>query len=233
SELSFNYPNFQSVEDITFQGGASPRNETLQLTPTDSNGIPIRQRAGHAVYSQPFQLRDTSFYTTFTFVIRTTSNSPADGFAIFIAPPDFPVKRYGGYLGLFEPNTATNTSANKVVAVEFDTWVNTEWKEPRYRHIGIDVNSIVSVRVTRWQDKDVFSRSIATAHVGYDGISKILTAFVTYPDGGNYVLSHVVDLAEIFPGDVRIGFSGATGQYETQYIHSWSFSSTSTNLLRD
>nr|1GNZ_A Chain A, GSI-B4 ISOLECTIN [Griffonia simplicifolia] len=233
--VSFTFPNFWSdVEDsIIFQGDANTTAGTLQLCKTNQYGTPLQWSAGRALYSDPVQLWDNktesvaSFYTEFTFFLKITGNGPADGLAFFLAPPDSDVKDAGEYLGLFNKSTATQPSKNQVVAVEFDTWTNPNFPEPSYRHIGINVNSIVSVATKRWEDSDIFSGKIATARISYDGSAEILTVVLSYPDGSDYILSHSVDMRQNLPESVRVGISASTGnnQFLTVYILSWRFSS--------
>nr|P24146.3 RecName: Full=Lectin-4; AltName: Full=GS4; AltName: Full=Lectin IV [Griffonia simplicifolia] len=234
--VNFTYPDFWSYSlkngtEITFLGDATRIPGALQLTKTDANGNPVRSSAGQASYSEPVFLWDStgkaaSFYTSFTFLLKNYGAPTADGLAFFLAPVDSSVKDYGGFLGLFRHETAADPSKNQVVAVEFDTWINKDWNDPPYPHIGIDVNSIVSVATTRWENDDAYGSSIATAHITYDARSKILTVLLSYEHGRDYILSHVVDLAKVLPQKVRIGFSAGVGYDEVTYILSWHFFST-------
>nr|P16030.2 RecName: Full=Lectin; Flags: Precursor [Bauhinia purpurea]BAA02049.1 lectin [Bauhinia purpurea] len=233
----FTFPNFwsntqENGTEIIFLGNATYTPGALRLTRIGEDGIPLKSNAGQASYSRPVFLWDStghvaSFYTSFSFIVRSIDvpHITADGFAFFLAPVDSSVKDYGGCLGLFRYKTATDPSKNQVVAVEFDTWPNTEWSDLRYPHIGINVNSTVSVATTRWDNDDAYVTK-STAHITYDATSKIITVLLTYDNGRHYQLSHVVDLPKILPERVRIGFSGGTGFNETQYILSWSFTST-------
>jgi len=49
-----------------------------------------------------------------------------DGFTFYLASLDFefPDNSSGGFLGIFNHETAFNTSLNQVVAVEFDSFAN-------------------------------------------------------------------------------------------------------------
>nr|ACB87491.1 lectin I [Bauhinia variegata] len=235
---SFTFPDFWSNSQengtkIIFLGGATYTPGALRLTRIAKDGFPMKSNAGQASYSHPVFLWDStghvaSFYTSFSFIVRNCDvpKITADGFAFFLAPVDSSVKGFGGCLGLFTYGTAADPSKNQVVAVEFDTWPNTQWSDLSYRHIGIDVNSIVSVATRRWENDDAYGNKIGTAHITYDATSKIITVLLTYDNGRHYQLSHVVDLPKILPKWVRIGFSAATGYNETQYILSWSFTST-------
>ncbi|KAJ1389261.1 Legume lectin, alpha chain, conserved site [Sesbania bispinosa] len=243
--LAFHFANFgPDVKDIIFQGDAIQSSGTLQLTKLDESGRPTIFSSGRALYSAPIHLwekstgRLASFFTTFTFVIKPVKDSDkeGDGITFFIAPPEsnLPSGSSGKFLGLFNDDTALNTSLNQVVAVEFDTYTNDEW-DPNpgtiYPHLGIDVNSIKSVTTTGWHINDVPVGSVACVQINYDSISKTLSAGLSYPNSTaktmDSTLSHVIDLSGVLPEWVRVGFSGTTGfEVETNNVLSWSFTSS-------
>ncbi|TXG60050.1 hypothetical protein EZV62_014623 [Acer yangbiense] len=110
--------------------------------------------SGRATYNQPMPIWDaetgrlTDFTTLFSFIIKAAldRDNCGDGLSFFLAPYDskIPPNSSGGFLALFIPETAiTNISSNQIVAVEFDSYMN-EW-DPSDDHVGINVNSIVSV----------------------------------------------------------------------------------------
>nr|pir lectin BMA - Bowringia mildbraedii [Leucomphalos mildbraedii] len=115
-------------------------------------------------------------------------------------------------------------SDNGVVAVEFDTYPNTDIGDPNYRHIGIDVNSIRSKAASKW---DWQNGKTATAHISYNSASKRLSVVSSYPNSSPVVVSFDVELNNVGPPDVRVGFSATTGQYtQTNNILAWSFRSS-------
>ncbi|KAK8717382.1 hypothetical protein V6N13_044653 [Hibiscus sabdariffa] len=119
-------------------------------------------------------------------------------------------------------------SSNNVVAVEFDSHKN-EW-DPDDNHVGININSIVSVTNVIW-NSSIRGGRVANAWVSYNSTTKNLSVFLTYADNpvysGNSSLSYIVDLRDVLPEWVRIGFSASTGrQFEIHNILSWSFNST-------
>ncbi|VVA11630.1 PREDICTED: L-type lectin-domain [Prunus dulcis] len=135
------------------------------------------------------------------------SSKFSDGFAFFLAPC---------------PKT-------KIVAVEFDSYTNIEW-DPNGPHVGINVNKISSIVNTSW----VFSsnrRKVANAWITYNATTNYLSVFWTYKENPNpafidssFSLSHRVDLREVLPEWVTIGFSAATGTApERHVISSWEF----------
>ncbi|CAJ1977060.1 unnamed protein product [Sphenostylis stenocarpa] len=91
--------------------------------------------------------------------------------------------------------------SNNVIAVEFDTYPNDNVGDPRYKHIGIDVNSIRRLSVT-----------------------------IFYPGSKAVALSHDVELTTVLPQWIRVGFSASTGlEKQRNTLLSWSFSSSLKN----
>ncbi|MED6137132.1 hypothetical protein PIB30_062103 [Stylosanthes scabra] len=171
--------------------------------------------------------RLASFETQFSFYLGGPPG--ADGLAFFIAPSDttIPPGSAGGTLGLFDPNTALNSSANQVVAVEFDDYfLGNDW-DPSYSHIEIDVNSIRPSTARRWS---YLAGEILNVVISYNPNTKTLAAVVKYPFGGQYEVSQVVDLRTVLPEWVRVGFSAASGLgIQTHNLISWSFTSSLLN----
>ncbi|XP_010256502.2 PREDICTED: L-type lectin-domain containing receptor kinase IX.1-like [Nelumbo nucifera] len=249
--LSFNYPKFPSdmADELEFQGDAyhSPSN-TLALTIGEVDK-PFNFSAGRVIYKKPIHLWDnatnnlTDFITHFSFSLFIDKNAkymPGDGFTFFLAPnsflPPLPTgntnvipSSSGQFLGLFDNKTATNEGENQAVAVEFDTYSN-DGEDPSYRHVGIDVNAIISVKEVQW-DIDGTNEVKGDAQVSYNSRTKDLNVFLIYVDGEKgsetLSLSYRVDLRNKLPECVNIGFSASTGwSYELHSILSWNFSSS-------
>ncbi|KAK8540827.1 hypothetical protein V6N13_089152 [Hibiscus sabdariffa] len=236
--LSFNFSSFTpNMQGISFEGDAFPSANVLQLTKNDAIDD-LTGSIGRASYDQPVRIWDasnrklTDFTTRFSFIIRAVNLSEyGDGLSFFMAPfvSAMPRNSSGGYLGLFNPNsTVSNSTANSIVAVEFDSFRN-EW-DPSDDHVGINVNSIVSVRNVTWQSSIKDGRT-ANAWVSYNSTTRNLSVFLTYANNpvfsGNSSLAFTVDLRDVLPEWVRIGFSASTGrQVEIHNILSWSFDST-------
>ena len=237
--VSFTFPSFGSYTNgIAFQGDAFASNGAIQLTET-VNGAPIANSAGRASYAAPVRLWDAKtgklagFTTTFSFVVAP--NGPGlfgDGISFFIAPflSNMPKNSSGGFLGLFNADTALNAYKNRIVAVEFDSFSGNPW-DPDTSHIGIDVNSIASAKTAQWQTGNAENGFTAVATVNYEPVSKTLNVLVRYPgsrvSGTSSSLSYVIDLRTVLPQWVRVGFSGATGQLvEVHKILDWTFTSS-------
>nr|AAB28242.1 concanavalin A-like lectin [Canavalia virosa, seeds, Peptide, 237 aa] [Canavalia cathartica]prf//2009393A lectin [Canavalia cathartica] len=113
--------------------------------------------------------------------------------------------------------------ADTIVAVELDTYPNTDIGDPSYPHIGIDIKSVRSKKTAKW---NMQNGKVGTAHIIYNSVGKRLSAVVSYPNGDSATVSYDVDLDNVLPEWVRVGLSASTGLYkETNTILSWSFTS--------
>ncbi|XP_061371990.1 lectin-related protein-like [Gastrolobium bilobum] len=202
----------------------------LQLTKVE-NGNPIYNSLGRALFATPIHMWDNStgqvasFVTSFTFVIKAPNKTKAaDGIAFFLAPIDTQPQKPGGLLGLFSDKNYNRS--NQIVAVEFDTFYNEDW-DPKNPHIGIDVNSIKSKKTASW---GFANGEVAHVLITYQGSTKTLVAsLVHYSRKTSYIVSTAVDVKNVLPEWVRVGFSATTGLsesfVETHDVLSWSFES--------
>ncbi|GKB06799.1 L-type lectin-domain containing receptor kinase IX.1-like protein [Tanacetum coccineum] len=219
---------------IVYQGDAFA-SSGIQVTKNQRDKS-LKNSVGRALYNEPIQIWDkktrrlTDFVTHFTFSMNAlNSTNFGDGLSLFLTPfePEIPNGSYGGYLGLFSPASAFNSSNNTLVAVEFDSFKNS-W-DPSDNHVGINVNSIISVANISW-NTSIKDGRIANAWVSYDSSNYNLSVFLSYEEhpyfNGNSSLWHIVDLREVLPESVRVGFSAGTGDWiETHTVFSWTFSS--------
>lgn len=239
NSVSFTFNAFNpNTGGISFQGDAFSSSGVLQLSRNqiDNN---LTYSAGRASYIRPVHIWDantgqlTDFTTRFSFIAKDVRDSTiyGDGLTFFLAPVDseIPPNAVGGYLALFSPENALNVSkANQIVAVEFDSYSNA-W-DPGYDHVGINVNSIVSVAEVSWKS-NIYNGEVVNAWVSYDSVSKNMSVFVSDTQNpvfrGIYSFSYNVDLRDVLPEWARIGFSASTGTaVETNSILSWEFYST-------
>ncbi|CAI8588131.1 unnamed protein product [Vicia faba] len=239
--FSFTFPKFESeTYSILLDGDANTTDGVLQLTKKDQLGKPSPHSVGISLFFGAIHLSDKNsgkvaeFTTEFTFVVNPKgSQLHGDGFTFFIASIDFEFpdnSTDGGFLGLFDKETAFNTSKNSIVAVEFDSFRN-EWDPPLVNsaHIGIDINTIKSSVVAPWPINSQPEGSIGKARISYSTATQELRVAVSYPNSPvevGVVVSYPVDFAVVLSEWVLVGFSGATGQLaETHDILSWSFTS--------
>ncbi|KAH7861321.1 hypothetical protein Vadar_024591 [Vaccinium darrowii] len=229
----FQFSNFsQATTDVLYQGDAG----TLAGA-VDFNSVIYLCRVGWATYAPRVQLWDSAtgtlsdFTTNFSFIIDTLeSTNYGHGLVFFLAPVGFqiPPNSAGGFLGLFN-TTTSNSAKNQMVTVEFDSYPNPEW-DPAYGHIGINNNSIGSVVTTPW-NASLYSGQTCHASITYNASTKNLSVFWSYEGNsnlhGNSSLSYKIDLMEILPEWVMVGFSAATGEYmEKHTLELWEFSSS-------
>ncbi|KAM3208445.1 hypothetical protein ACQJBY_063239 [Aegilops geniculata] len=204
----------------------------------DKNVAGCRAR-GRALYKPAVQLWDgatgeaASFTATFNFTIQSLPGgigTPGHGMAFFLAPymPEMPQESYEGFLGLFDETAHLENASGsaRFVAVEFDTHRDA-W-DPSSRHIGIDVNNIDSRgNFMILPDTSLVDAGVMSSTVKYDSATTRLDVFLSV-GGTNYTLAATIDLRNLLPGKVSIGFSAATGAaYGSNHtVLSCSFQST-------
>lgn len=239
--MSFDYPSFRSDDQraIRIEGDASFSVGRVDISVNQVDGI--RGSKGRASYSaQPMVLWDehtgevASFSTHFSFIIKAKNISKKGcGMAFFLAsyPSSLPTVSSGYYnLGLTNlRDGAVATGDSRFVAVEFDTLSEAEVSDPNRTldHIGIDVNSLISVNTS---DLPSFSlNGTMNATIQYDNISSIMAVTLLLGDGrnSNYSVSSKVDLKNALPAEVSVGFSASTAaSVELHQLLSWHFNSS-------
>ncbi|CAN1184405.1 L-type lectin-domain containing receptor kinase IX.1 [Linum perenne] len=196
--------------DIHFQGDSFSSNGALQLT-KNAVGESLRSSAGRVTSRQLIPLWDSKtgelsdFTTHFTFTMKAANLSEkyGDGMTFFLSPENsqIPAKSTGG----------------------------NDW-DPSDDHVGINVNSIRSVKAVNWQSSIKDGRT-ANAWINYNSTTKNLSVFLTYAENpvynGSASLSYTVDLREFLPEFVTVGFSASTGiSTQIHNVFAWDFDST-------
>ncbi|XP_048569936.1 L-type lectin-domain containing receptor kinase IX.1-like [Triticum urartu] len=240
ASLFFNYSTFSSQDqkDFRIEGDASFSVGRIDVSANRIDGI--GNSAGRVSYNaQPMLLWDkatgevASFTTRFSFAIGIPNiNNKGKGMAFFLAgyPSLLPYDSYGFDLGLTNQSTdATATGDSRFVAVEFDTFNDTQVSDPdaTYDHLGIDVNSVRSVVTKSLPSFSLMGNM--TALIQYDNVSSLLSLTLWLGDGRgrNYSLSSKVDLKSALPEQVAVGFSaGTSSSVELHQLSSWYFSSS-------
>ncbi|KAH9303761.1 hypothetical protein KI387_008165 [Taxus chinensis] len=248
---------------VTFQLNASTANRlrhdvdarfvsgsTFELS-NATKSLQGRGSDGRVAYAQPIPLWNNStkavadFSTHFQFQINWTNQTTSEyhdkggsGFAFFMASPDsgyhVPYTQGGRWFGLFNERSNGDKS-NQLVAVEFDTY-QSPW-DPDSNHVGIDVNSVISVDIVSL-DQKLNDGKIWNARINYHGQENMLNVFVSCRlcnGRGPSMLSHKIKLTEYLPENIVVGFSAAVFESsEVQRLISWNFTSviaTSTTSL--
>nr|CAB3453157.1 unnamed protein product [Digitaria exilis] len=240
--FDFDFSNASTfiLTDLKTEGDAAFHGSLFDLT-ANSYSAGITFSVGRVAYAHPVQLRDNatgkanSFTTAFSFAISVTdANNKGDGMAFFLGnyPSALPPNSQGGALGLCTAGFCANKTAGaeRFVAVEFDTFNNTWDPNMTYDHLGIDVNSIVSVSNVSLPSFSLNGNM--SARVDYNGTTGVLNAELQfgprpmfYGATPTYNVTAKVDLASVLPEQVAIGFSAATGSsIELHQLLSWSFS---------
>ncbi|XP_071729909.1 L-type lectin-domain containing receptor kinase IX.1-like [Rutidosis leptorrhynchoides] len=238
TSISFNLTNIipKNSDKFRFDKDAHVSNEGIQVT-LKNNTSNSSHFAGRATYFELLHLWDkssgqlASFNTEFSFVISSNgSRDFGDGLTFFLAENNTLVSS-GGALGLPINETTYNMSSYRFVAVEFDTFGNNVWDKATnisvyQKHVGIDVNSLVSVTSQQW-DADVKVGVQNRASINYDSLSKTLDVVVSNTEHTFIKLDHTIDFSKVLPEWVIFGFSAATGNlFETNTVKSWNFSSS-------
>ncbi|KAJ0971053.1 hypothetical protein J5N97_019012 [Dioscorea zingiberensis] len=236
ASVLFNFTFFSpNTPGINYSGDAYANGDhIIQLTRNQADGNLIFS-AGHVVYTMPIQIWDPTtglaadFVTHFNFNIRVLNESNyGDGLAFFMAPVDYkmPLNATGQWLGLYNATT-NNSSATRLLAVEFDTYENA-W-DPDGNHIGIDFNSIVSNRTMSWHS-NLKEENQGSAWIGYNGTTQDLFVFLSYEGeefNGTPSLAYNLNLSQVLPPTVIVGLSASTGRStELHQIIAWDFSSS-------
>ncbi|CAA7033713.1 unnamed protein product [Microthlaspi erraticum] len=239
--FNFTYNGFRRpLNDIYLQGIATVTPiGLLELTDTTV------QQTGQAFYARSIRFKDSpngtvsSFSTTFVFAIGTQIPPPplsGHGLA-FVVAPYFGIQSGtpSQYLGLFNV-TSNGNDTNHVFAVEFDTIQSAEFDDPDDNHVGIDINSLISINSSSagyWNETNQFnnlsliSGAPMQVWVDYDGLThKIDVTMAPFNESkpSRPLVSAVRDLSSVIQQEMFVGFSSATGSSLSEhYVLGWSF----------
>ncbi|XP_057805469.1 L-type lectin-domain containing receptor kinase VIII.1-like [Salvia miltiorrhiza] len=229
TEFDFGTLTFSRVKLL---GEAHWTNGSVRLT--RDLGVPS-SGAGRLIYANPIRFRQpgsqltASFSTFFSFSIHNINPSSIGGGLAFVISPDGDsVGDADGFLGIM--TDAGEPSG--VVAVEFDTLMDVEFKDINGNHAGLDVNSMVSTRSADLESVGVelTSGDLINSWVDYSGSTRSVKVYVSLSNvkPKEAVISAELDLGELMPSDsVFVGFSGSTqGSTEVHTIEWWSFRSS-------
>ncbi|XP_073104937.1 L-type lectin-domain containing receptor kinase VIII.1 [Elaeis guineensis] len=233
-----------TLGSLKLLGDAHLKNGSICL----SRDLPVpNSGAGRALYAEPVRLRHPStrlplpFSTFFSFsIINLNPSSIGGGLAFLLTSDDRALGDPGGFLGLLDPSAGA--AAPAVVAVEFDTLMDTEFQDINGNHVGVDLNSMVSAQAANLDSAgiDLKSGDLINAWIEYGGAGGgtasvgLLQVFVSYSTvrPADPVLSLPVDLGQFVDDYTFVGFSGSTqGSTEIHSIEWWSFFSPSPNAV--
>lgn len=221
----FSFPDFAASAEMSLLGSATvTADNRLRLTPAAGG------QNGGAWYTAEKQFVGSAFETTFQFQMSETADPPggSDGFVFLIQnhAPTY-LAGGGGTLGYDQlPNS---------LAVEFDTFQNSEVNDPSHSHVSVHTNG---TGPNSWSE--AFSLGSYSTSPNLLDDAAVHTARIVYTPGTLSVyldnmmapkLTVSVDLAErlgLDAGKAWVGFTSATGGgWENHDILSWSYSTTS------
>ncbi|GLT36116.1 hypothetical protein SLA2020_105180 [Shorea laevis] len=237
-DVNFTYNGFRSV-NLSLDGLAEVTSNGLLKLTNDT-----QQQQGHAFYSFPVKLKNstngTAFSFTTNFVFALLPEYPTlggHGMAFVISPSrGLPGAMATQYLGLFNDSNNGNDT-NRVVAVELHTMKNVEFEDIDDNHVGIDVNGLTS-KVShgagsyvdgtgQFINLTLISGQPMQVWVEYNSLEQrmnVTLAPVNFPKPKLPLLSLSRDLSPIVNDTVYIGFSASTGTVVTShYVLGWSF----------
>ncbi|KAF8397434.1 hypothetical protein HHK36_016350 [Tetracentron sinense] len=235
----FIYNGFRGANVILDGVAEITPNGLLKVTNTSM------QQTGHAFYSHPFQFKNSSNGTTFSFsttfvfaIVPVYPQLSGHGIAFLIAPSrGLPGALPSQYLGLFN-ETNNGDPTNHIVAIELDTIQNKEFGDINNNHVGLDINDLKSVESApagyftnengEFKNLSLISGQPMQVWVEYNGKEKQLSvtlAPINIPKPNTPLLLLSRDLSPIIVDSMYAGFSSSTGSILTShYILGWSFS---------
>ncbi|KAJ1259102.1 hypothetical protein BS78_10G127400 [Paspalum vaginatum] len=245
--LALNLVSFTTVtgEDQFVYSGFSGNNLTLDGTATvtpdgvlelTNHTVNIK---GHAFYPIPWRFRKSpgemvqSFSVSFVFgMVPIYSDKCTDGMTFLISPTkDFSGAQDSQYLGLLN-KTSDGKATNHIFAIELDSSKNTEFNDIDDNHIGIDINSLTSIKSKSagfYDDKNngilknlsLVSREEMQVWVDYNGETTqidVTLAPLRVPKPSKPLLSATHNLSTVLHEDPSyIGFSASTGPINSLY----------------
>ncbi|KAF7018378.1 unnamed protein product [Triticum aestivum] len=231
--LQFTYPNFNASnrDDFSFSPGSGISNNSLQITPNAGN---MTHRSGRVVYAkETLKLWNSkrtalnSFRTDLMLNILP-QNGTGEGMAFVLTNnPSLPSNSSGQWLGVCN-NQTDGVKTNRVVAVEFDT--RKSYKDDLDgNHVGIDINSIKSLRQYPLNNLSIFlsTGSDVWVSIRYHGTLQLLRVFlVQYSIRGQHLFKGdiYIDLSQYLVDDIYLVFTGSTGDAtQLNQIKSWNF----------
>ncbi|KAG7559766.1 Protein kinase domain [Arabidopsis thaliana x Arabidopsis arenosa] len=213
----------------------------LQLTNT------TELQMGHAFFKKPFDFDPSSsfsFYTHFVCALVPPKLGADGGHGIvFVVSPSMDLSHAYAtqYLGVFS-NLTNGNSSSHLLAIELDTVKTVEFNELEMPHVGIDVNSPISVEsalpsyfseaLRKNISIDLLSGEAIQVWVDYDGsLLNVTLAPIEIQKPNQPLISRAINLSEIFQEKMYVGFSSSTGNLlSNHYILGWSFSRSKEQL---
>ncbi|PIN08110.1 Serine/threonine protein kinase [Handroanthus impetiginosus] len=226
--VNLEFPFF-NLRNLTLLGDSYLRNGVIGLTrdlevPSSSSGS--------VIYNYPIAFFDSttnitaSFSTRFTFSVDNINpTSFGDGLTFFLSPNNQTLGSPGGFLGLVNSSQLTK---NRFIAIEFDTKLDLHFDDPDENHVGLDIDSLISIKAANpmMQGINLKSGNSITAWIDYSNEQKKVEVFLGYSNlkPNKAILSVDIDLSDYLKEFMFVGFSASTeGSTELHFIENWGF----------
>ncbi|XP_057540189.1 probable L-type lectin-domain containing receptor kinase S.7 [Amaranthus tricolor] len=221
---SFNPRNFTLLGDSYLKNGVVGLTRDVTVPTTSSGSI---------IYNYPIPFFDieanitASFSAKFSFSISNVNptSSSGDGLAFFLSPDNQTIGSSGGNLGLVN---STELTKNRFIAIEFDTKLDPHFNDPNDNHVGLDVDSLISIQTSNLGSNglDLKSGDLINVWIDYENEEKVVKVYMSYSNTkpANPVLDVEIDLSEYLKEFVYVGFSGSTeGSTEVHLVETFAF----------
>uniref|UniRef100_A0A1D1Z1N3 L-type lectin-domain containing receptor kinase VIII.2 n=1 Tax=Anthurium amnicola TaxID=1678845 RepID=A0A1D1Z1N3_9ARAE len=210
---TFEAAPWSSEPEIALYGGAQVANSTVRMT------SPRKMSRGGIMYGKPLAFgTKTSFSTCFSFSLTPAIGG---GLALLIAPSNVrPESLDGHLLGLWPA----------VLAVAFDTSMDSQTGDPNGNHVGIDLGKMVSSETGNVSELNLVLNSgeKLQSWIDYDGYSKILkvrlSKFGSLRPSKSFI-SYPLDLSGLIRRNAMyVCISSSSGNStQTSTLYSWAF----------
>ncbi|KAK4277158.1 hypothetical protein QN277_015199 [Acacia crassicarpa] len=230
-------PESCSSGELLCMGSATSGEGHLRLTPEPwiNSSLPrssAMNKIGRVLYPQRVRPWPASISTSFTIRINPMDNNSTisgDGLTFVFASNQnpSPPSSYGSYLGLFDHSTQGESLQQ--IAVEFGTFKNEFDRDGN--HVGVVTGSIISPVATENLNPigiKLNSGQPILVKIEYDGSINMLYVSLGYSESTlKSVLNLTLDLPNIVPDTVFVGFTASTGNTlpESHEILNWVFTS--------
>ncbi|KAL6282330.1 hypothetical protein ACE6H2_013259 [Prunus campanulata] len=246
--VDFVFNGFDSSDMLLLYSNATVESRILTLTNSTNFSI------GRALYKSkiPAKAPNSSyvypFSTSFIFSIAPYKNTLPGHGMVFIFTPVTGIEGTSSsqHLGLFN-RTNDDTPSNHVFGVEFDVFKNEEFQDINDNHVGIDVNSLKSVKAHEagyWpensdgsDDKDFKKLKLNSGEnyqvwIDYkDFLINVTMVRAGMQRPRTPILSVPYNLSDVFEDEMFVGFTSSTGQLvESHKVLAWSFSNSNFSL---
>ncbi|XP_022766299.1 L-type lectin-domain containing receptor kinase S.6 [Durio zibethinus] len=239
---NFTFPSISLLvlqpKNITLYGSAFFRNNGISLT-QETSCLPSSSPSaiGRALYVYPIRFLDlkskatASFSSRFSFsIIRNPVCPFGDGIVFLITSNADSFSFSNGHMGLPQLDLYSQDS---YFAVEFDTSFNPSVRDVNGNHIGVDVNTVVSLDSVDVVSKgvDLKSGKQITAWIEYRDSAKLIQIWVSYSSTkpSSPVLVSQIDLSNQFKEYMHVAFSASNGQGSAMHIvEHWRFKTFNT-----